>query len=104
MWEVRRNRSSDASLAQQDNDDAAEGTPPDSPHVRSGVSSFSHVSSPASYQFSRDGDAYDEEGSSWSTDEVPPSLCTSQHACKLSHLGFRTCQLQAKCRICAVAE
>ena len=50
-----------------------ERTPPDSPHVRSGVSSFSHISSPQSYQFSRDGDASDEEGSSWSSDEV----CTS---------------------------
>ena len=48
----------------------AERTPPDSPHVRSGVSSFSHISSPASYQFSRNGDASDEEGSSWSSDEV----------------------------------
>ena len=47
-----------------------ERTPPDSPHVRSGVSSFSHISSPQSYQFSRDGDASDEEGSSWSSDEV----------------------------------
>ncbi len=56
-------------LAQQD-DDMAERTPPDSPHVRSGVSSFSHISSPASYQFSRAGDASDEEGSSWSSDEV----------------------------------
>ena len=54
----------------------AEGTPPDSPHVRSGVSSFSHISSPASYQFSRDGDASDEEGSNWSSDEVS-TPCTS---------------------------
>ncbi len=51
-------------------DDMMERTPPDSPHVRSGVSSFSHISSPTSYQFSRDGDASDEEGSSWSSDEV----------------------------------
>ena len=52
----------------------AERTPPDSPHVRSGVSSFSHISSPQSYQFSRDGDASDEEGSSWSSDEVCNSV------------------------------
>ena len=62
----------------------AERTPPDSPHVRSGVSSFSHISSPQSYQFSRDGDASDEEGSSWSSDEVCNSVCllqtTNQHA------------------------
>ena len=55
-------------------DDMTERTPPDSPHVRSGVSSFSHISSPQSYQFSRDGDASDEEGSSWSSDEVCNSL------------------------------
>lgn len=58
----------------------ADRTPPDSPHVRSGVSSFSHISSPASYQFSRDGDASDEEGSSWSSDEVSTTF-----ACSLSH-------------------
>ena len=61
-----------------------ERTPPDSPRVRSGVSSFSHISSPQSYQFSRDGDASDEEGSSWSSDEVcnpAPHLRQSiQHA------------------------
>jgi len=63
-------------MAQQD-DDMAERTPPDSPHVRSVVSSFSHISSPTSYQFSRDGNASDEEASSWSSDEVPVSseLC-----------------------------
>ena len=61
-----------------------ERTPPDSPHVRSGVSSFSHISSPQSYQFSRDGDASDEEGSSWSSDEVCNAVtllqATTQHA------------------------
>ena len=65
-------------------DDMTERTPPDSPHVRSGVSSFSHISSPQSYQFSRDGDASDEEGSSWSSDEVCTSVsllfATDQHA------------------------
>ena len=56
----------------------AERTPPDSPHVRSGVSSFSHISSPASYQFSCAGDASDEEGSSWSSDEVFAPLLLAQ--------------------------
>ena len=62
----------------------AERTPPDSPHVRSGVSSFSHISSPASYQFSRDGDASDEEGSSWSSDEV--LTCLLHLLCGLRYL------------------
>lgn len=66
----------DGDMAQQD-DDIAERSPPDSPHVRSVVSSFSHISSPTSYQFSCGGNASDEEGSSWSSDEVPISseLC-----------------------------
>ena len=63
-----------------------ERTPPDSPHVRSGVSSFSHISSPTSYQFSRDGDASDEEGSSWSSDEV---LCSGIAVTPFTHLYLR---------------
>ena len=69
----------DGDRAQQD-DDMAERTPPDSPRVRSVVSSFSHISIPTSYQFSRDGNASDEEGSSWSSDEVP----VSSESCLLS--------------------
>ena len=72
MTDFRGKHESNGIVAQQD--DMAERTPPDSPHVRSGVSSFSHISSPASYKFSRDGDASDEEGSSWSSDEVPAPL------------------------------
>ena len=55
----------------------AERTPPDSPHVRSGVSSFSHISSPASYQFSRDGDASDEEGAAGALTRCSPPLLHS---------------------------
>ena len=62
---------------------------PGSPQLRSGTSSFSHISSPASYRFGPSdaeddggrmgGDAGDEsssdgEGSAWTSDEVTPRL------------------------------
>ena len=67
-----------------------ERTPPDSPHVRSGVSSFSHISSPQSYQFSRDGDVSDEEGGSWSSDEVCNSVSFLQEL--MLHAECQYCQ------------
>ncbi|BDA42004.1 hypothetical protein COCOBI_02-8020 [Coccomyxa sp. Obi] len=45
-------------------------SPPDSPRLRSGTSSFSHISSPASYHFGNsDDDGSDADSSQWTSDE-----------------------------------
>lgn len=46
-----------------------EASPPDSPHLRSGTSSFSHISSPASYHFGNsDDEGSDTDSSQWTSD------------------------------------
>ncbi len=61
-----------------------EPSPPDSPHLRSGTSSFSHISSPASYHFGNsDDEGSDSDSSQWTSDgEVcTPSLVALEQRC-----------------------
>lgn len=57
--------------ARHQSEQASKGaSPPDSPRLRSGTSSFSHISSPASYRFGHsDDEGSDSDSSQWSSDE-----------------------------------